>query len=45
VDPYGGRCEVVMVTQELPAGWPYGPVAQRTQRSVMQRTAGTDLPR
>jgi len=42
VDPYGGRCEVVLVTQELPVGWPYGPVAQR---SVMQRTAGTDLPR
>ena len=40
---YRGTCDVVTVTQELPGGWPYGPVPP--QRAVMPRTAGTDLPR
>ena len=45
VDPYG-TCEIVLVTPDLPLGWPYGPVSAdpRTQQ-VTQRTAGTDLPR
>ena len=38
VDPYGGRCEIVLVTQEAPPGWPYGPVP--TPPTL--RTAGTD---
>ena len=42
VDPFGS-CEVVAVVQDLPAGWPYGPVP--FQRQVTPRTAGTDLPR
>ena len=40
---YRGSCEIIEVTAELPAGWPYGLVP--SQRSVMRRTAGTDLPR
>ena len=40
---YRGSCDIIEVTAELPAGWPYGLVP--SQRSVMRRTAGTDLLR
>jgi len=44
VDPFG-TCEIVLIQQELPPGWPYGavppdPALQGVQ--VTQRTAGRD---